>query len=160
MSVSGIEKAQGRAPGRLPGPGEGRHRRLLIYLGAAASFPADDLRDGPFGPVLDALEVMKDLPIFKPLPQFPGFEKKVGIVGSAKPRLVRGVGLIDEDAPCFDGSPYRGNQGPMKVVEDDDPSISTLRKGWRSFDLQIHLPCVDGDADPGGHLLTLVEGFH
>ena len=89
----------------------------------------DDLGHGPLWVLSDSFEVVDDPPIVEPSPQFPRFEKKIAIVRPSEPGLVHGVGLVNEDSSYPERPPYGGDEGPVKVIEDDDPSISVLRKG-------------------------------
>jgi hypothetical protein len=42
-------------------------------MGDEKLFPTEELGHGPFGPLLDAFEVMENIPVFKPVPEFSGF---------------------------------------------------------------------------------------
>jgi len=102
---------------------------------------------------------MNGPPILKPRPQLPRFQQVVWVMRLSELRLLNGEGLIHEDAPSFQGLPYRGYQGTMQIAEEDDSTVELL---WQRIDrlaFEVNLPKLDIYSLFGRQLPGPVQGF-
>jgi hypothetical protein len=101
---------------------------------------------------------MDQLPVLEPAGKLPGLEQKIGIVRTSVSGLFGGEGFINQDS-SFPYSLFQtGNQGAMKVAEDQDASIVFLfQRVYAGF--EIDLPENHIKAFPLRRLFGLGQGF-